>query len=138
MKPSRWSKIVLFIAGLIAAGVGASILLAPVAFNAASGITLGDNINLLNETRASGGALLASSILILCGVFIARLAYTAALISTVLYGGYGLSRLLSMALDGLPDAGLIQVTILELAIGFACLFVLVKTEWFKDTRQAAS
>ena len=119
MTMSKKSKAVLFIAGLTAAGVGMAILFTPVAFNATAGVILGDNVNLLNETRASGGALLASSVLVLCGVFIARLAFTAALVSTFLYGGYGLSRLLSMLLDGVPDIGLIQVTIFELVIGCA-------------------
>ena len=89
---SKKSKIVLFIAGFIGAGVGTAILFAPVAFNATANIIIGDNISLLNETRASGDALFANSVLVPSGVFIARLAFTVGLVSTVLYGGFGLKK----------------------------------------------
>jgi hypothetical protein len=126
MENSKLLKTVLFVSGLIAIGVGGLILFTPEILYAASGIELGRNISQLSEVRAPGGALLASGVLIMSGAFIARLAFTSAMVSTVLYLSYGVSRLLSMAIDGMPSDGLVQATVLETAIGLTGAFVLVK------------
>ena len=119
-------KTILIISGLIASGVGAAILFSPVAFYASYGIEPGGNINLLNEIRAPGGALLASGILITSGAFVDKLAFTAVVISTLLYLSYGLSRVMSIVIDGMPAEGLVQAAVLEIVIGLACIFALVK------------
>jgi len=126
MKNSKILKTILFISGLIAAGIGGAVLFMPIAFNATSGIDLAGNISLLSEIRASGGLLLASGILIMSGAFVAKLAFTATVVSVLLYLSYGLSRILSMALDGMPAEGLVQATILEIIIGLLCVFSLIK------------
>lgn len=126
MKNSIVLKIILFISGLIAIGIGGTILTMPVAFYATNGINLEGNINLLNEIRASGGALLASGILIILGAFITKLTFTSTVISTLLYLSYGLSRILSIVLDGMPSEGLVQAVILELIIGLFCIVAFVK------------
>lgn len=126
MKNSIVLKIILFISGLIAIGIGGTILTMPAAFYATNGINLEGNINLLNEIRASGGALLASGILIILGAFITKLTFTSTVISTLLYFSYGLSRILSIVLDGMPSEGLVQAVILELIIGLFCIFAFLK------------
>ncbi|MCJ8337953.1 MAG: DUF4345 domain-containing protein [Pseudomonadales bacterium] len=126
MRNSKFLKTVLFLSGLIAAGIGASILLDPVAFHGASGIKLADNINLLNEMRAAGGALMAIGVLIILGCFINRLTYTATLVASLMYLAYGFSRVLSFAFDGLPTPALVQVAVLEIAIGALCIYCLIK------------
>ena len=122
------SKVILFIAGLVAAAVGGANLFVPAEFHATTGITLGDNISLLNEVRASGGALLAGGILILAGAFRAQLAYISASVATLIYFGYGLSRLFSMAIDGTPHTSLVQAAALEIIVGLACLYALKSTQ----------
>ena len=126
MENSRMLKTVLFVSGLIATGVGGLILFTPQTLYVASGIELGHNIIQLSEVRAAGGALFASGVLIMSGAFVARLAFTSAMVSTVLYLSYGVSRVLSMAIDGMPSDGLVQATVLEMAIGLTGVFVLVK------------
>lgn len=126
MENSRVLKIVLFVSGLIATGIGGLVLFTPETLYAVSGIELGRDISQLSEIRAPGGALLASGVLIMSGAFIARLAFTSALVSTLLFLSYGLSRVLSMAIDGMPADGLVQATVLELVIGLTGVFVLVK------------
>ena len=98
-------RAVLFVSGLVAVGIGGSILLVPEAFYASYGIDLSGNINLLNEMRAAGGAVLASGLLILSGAFVARFAWLAALVGCLTYIPYGLSRGLAVLLDGAPDRG---------------------------------
>jgi hypothetical protein len=126
MKNSKVLKTILIISGLIASGFGAAILFTPVAFYASYGIELGGNFSLLNEIRAPGGALMASGILIISGAFVDKLSFTAAVASTLLYLSYGLSRVMSIAVDGMPVEGLVQAAILEIAIGLACVFALIK------------
>jgi len=126
MKNSKVFKIILIISGLIASGIGAAILFSPVDFYATYGIELGDNLNLLNEIRAPGAALLTSGILIMSGAFIDKLTFTAVVVSTLLFLSYGLSRVMSIAIDGMPIEGLVQAAALEIIIGLACAFVLIK------------
>ena len=116
----------MFISGLILAGVGGVIVFMPVAFYANNGIELGGNISLLSEIRASGSALLASGTLVMSGAFVAKLAFASAVVSSLVYLSYGLSRILSMAVDGMPAEGLVQAAALEIAIGLACVFALSK------------
>ncbi len=126
MKNSKSLKTTLLISGAIGAGIGSEILFSPVAFHATSGIELGNDISLLNEVRASGGALLASGILIMLGAFVARLTFVSLVISALLYLSYGVSRILSMVVDGTPDELLVQVAFLEIAIGLVCGFMLFR------------
>jgi len=125
MKNSKTLKIILIISGLIGIGVGASILAIPVSFYATNNINIEGNISLLNEIRASGGALLASGVVIFGGAFVAKLTFTSTIIASFLYLSYDLSRILSIAIDGIPAEGLVQAVILELIIGLVCLFSLV-------------
>ena len=125
MKNSKVLKTILIISGLIASGIGVAILFAPAAFYAIYGIELGSDVSLLNEIRAPGAALLASGILIISGAFVEKLAFTAVVVSTLLYLSYGLSRVMSIAIDGMPVEGLVQAAILEIIIGLACVFALV-------------
>ncbi len=126
MKNSKVLKTILIVSGLVGAAVGCAILFMPAAFHATNGIELGGNISLLNEIRASGGALLAGGILILLGAFIASLAFTSVVVSGLLYLSYGSSRVFSMAIDGMPDVVLVQVAILEILIGLTCVVALVR------------
>ena len=130
---SKILKITLFIAGLIAAGIGGSILFLPINFYATYNIDLGQNLNLLNEIRASGGALLTSGLIILAGVFIEKLTFTSSLLAALLYLSYGLARVLSVIVDGLPSEGLQQAAILEIIIGCFCVFSFVKFRENKGT-----
>jgi len=126
MKNSKVLKVVLFVSGLIAAGIGGAILVMPAAFYASYGIDLGGNVSLLNEIRASGGALFVAGILIISGSFVASLTFTAVVLASLLYLAYGLSRFLSFAIDGMPSEGLVQAATLEIVIGVVCVCVFAK------------
>jgi hypothetical protein len=60
------------------------------------------------------------------GAFVDKLTFTSIVVSTLLYLSYGLSRILSMAIDGMPAEGLVQAAALEIVIGLVCVFVFVK------------
>ena len=126
MKNSKVVKIVLIVAGLVGMIVGGANLFVPVEFNASSGIELGTNISLINEMRASGGALLLSGIVIFLGAFLGRLTFTSVLLTTILYLGYGFSRIVSMMVDGIPSNDLVVVAIFEITIGLISIFIFYK------------
>ncbi len=126
MKNSKVLKTILLISGLIMTGVGGAILFMPVAFHAGNGIDLGGNISLLSEVRAPGGALLASGILVMLGAFVTQLTFTSVVVSALIYLSYGISRILSLAIDGMPAEGLVQATVLEIIIGLLGVFALLR------------
>jgi hypothetical protein len=128
MKRSSFLNAMLAISGLSGIAVGCAMLLIPAQFHATAGIVLGNDVNLLNEMRASGGALLGAGIVITLGTFVSRLKFTGAILATTLYLSYGLSRLLSLQLDGTPGPTLLVVAAAEITIGAFCAIALLGAE----------
>lgn len=128
MKVPILVKMTLALSGLVAVGVGSGILFAPHAFHASAGLSLGDDVNLLNEMRASGGFLIASGLFMLFGAFKAEAAFFALVSASALYLTYGLSRGVSVVLDGVPNAAMLQIMALEFVIGAVCA-LMVRLNW---------
>ena len=128
MKTSRLLTSVLAVSGLIAIGFGGAILFAPEAFYATYGIHLTNDASHLNEIRASGGGLLGIGLVIASGAIWSQLSFASAITSGVVYMSYGLSRLVSIVLDGSPDSGLVTAAAFELAIGAISLFALFRSQ----------
>ena len=134
MEKSKFPKIVLCIAGLIAPrkadleeiAVGGMIQISPVGFYATNNIDIGGNVNLLSEIRASSGSLLAYGVLIFTGAFVSQLTFTSMVLATLLFLSYGLSRFASMVIDGMPVDSLIGAGVVEVLVGLSCLFCLWK------------
>lgn len=126
MKKSTFLVSVLSVSGMIAIAFGAAILFAPEAFYATYGITLGNDASQLSETRASGGALLGMGLVIVSGAIWSKLAFASAVVASAVYSSYGLSRLVSIAMDGAPDDSLVAAAAFELAIGAISLFALYR------------
>ena len=127
MQPTKTLRFLLVLSGLIAIGIGASILFAPAQFHATYGTELGTDANLLSEVRAPGGALLVLGVMMLIGVFVKPFTLASTSIAAAVYLAYGVSRLVSIALDGVPDSGLVGATAIELVIGAACAVALVRS-----------
>ncbi len=128
MKNSKMIKALLIVSGLIGIGIGAALLFIPVAFEASAGIILDQNSSLLSEVRAPGGTLFAAGILILTGAFIAEWTSLSLVLSSLFYLSYGISRLLSMARDGVPHQSIIIATVLELVIGILSISALFNVQ----------
>ncbi len=104
--------------------IGGAILLAPHAFHGNNGLTLGNNPNLLSEIRAPGGLLSSCGVFILLGAFRNSLRALAAQLSVLVYGSFGIARVVSAALDGLPSAGILGAMAIELTVALIGLAVL--------------
>ena len=118
----------LAVSGFILLAVGGVLLIAPAILHSANGVDLGSDPSLLSEVRAPGGALLALGALIIAGMFVSRLRHTATMIAATVYLAYGLSRLLSMALDGIPAPGLLIAAGLEITIGAISAVLLTRLQ----------
>jgi hypothetical protein len=114
----------LSIAGLLLLAIGGAILLAPAAFHGSNGIALGDNPNLLSEIRAPGGLLVGSGIIILIGAFRKELRIRAVQLTALVYGSFGVARLVSIALDGLPSTSIVAAAALELTVALVGIAIL--------------
>ena len=114
----------LVVAGLLLHVIGGSILLAPHAFHGNNGIDLGDNPDLLSEIRAPGGLLASSGIAILIGAFRRRMRLPSLQLATLVYGSYGIARLVSMMLDGMPSASIVSATLLEFIVAIVGAAIL--------------
>jgi hypothetical protein len=126
LSSSKFTRTVLFIAGLAGIGIGTALLIAPVAFQASSGVDIGGSTSLLNENRGIGGVLLLAGIGVLVGAFTPRLALASAALGAVFYLGYGLARLLSVVLDGLPSSTLVAAMVAELILGSLLLGIALR------------
>lgn len=113
------TSVVLF-ASLVGLVVGLGLLIAPSSFQSSVGLVLAD-ATALSETRAPGGALVGLSAMTGIGVLIPSFRQNATLLAAVVYLAYGLSRVLSVALDGMPHPGIVAAMLGELAIGAACV-----------------
>jgi hypothetical protein len=115
----------LLASGLLAAGIAVTILFASDGFYAGYGIDIGSNASLADELKAPAGALLIAGLLMLAGVFKAELAVVSLATGSLIYLSYGLSRVMSMAIDGVPNSALVSAAVLEIAIGVFCFFGLM-------------
>ncbi|HAE93298.1 DUF4345 domain-containing protein [Hyphomonas atlantica] len=120
------TRILLAVSGTTGLAIGLAVLFQPHAFLASSGISLGTDASLLSEIRAPGGLLLLCSLVALGGAIRHNLMQTGLVFSALIYSTYGLSRLVSIVLDGMPSHSLQLATFIELAIGALSLFALLQ------------
>jgi len=120
------TRALLLASGLIAAGIATTILIAPDAFYQGYGIDISTNVSLANELKAPAGALLLAGFLMMAGVFKVGLTIPSLGIAAAVYLSYGLSRILSMAIDGAPHSGLVSAAAIEVVVGAVCLVVLMR------------
>lgn len=125
MGKSKFIQALLLVSGLIGIGIGGALLFVPVAFEASAGIALTEDVNLLSEIRAPGGALFIGGIFIFSGAFYTRLTFTSLVLSSLFFLAYGLSRIFGILVDGVPGDALLFATLLEIGFGLANLFALI-------------
>lgn len=125
MEKSKLVKVLLVVSGITGIGIGGALLLVPVAFEASAGILIRQDINLLSELRAPGGTLLAAGILIMLGAFNTSMTFISILLSSLFYLSYGISRVFSMLVDGIPNESLVIAAIIEIVIGSLSLLVFI-------------
>ena len=132
MQLTRFQKITLGIGGVTALAIGTLITLAPHAFYASYGITLGQDPNLLNELRAPGAGLAVFGSLMLSGVFRATMAPSALAVALTVYLAFPVGRIVGIVMDGMPSGSLVGALAFEIIIAGLLLAA------FKPTSTAGS
>ncbi len=112
---------VLAVSGTVAVGIASTILFAPEAFYGSYGIDIAGNATLVNELKAPAGMLLIAGLVMFAGMFRQQHMPVSLVTATVVYLSYGLSRILSIVLDGMPDSGMVSAASIEILIGVVCL-----------------
>ncbi|KAJ55143.1 membrane protein [Actibacterium mucosum KCTC 23349] len=132
MQLTRFQKITLGISGATALAIGTFITLAPHAFYASYGITLGPNPNLLSELRAPGAGLAVLGAIMLAGPIRAAMAPIALAVALTVYLAFPVGRIVGIVLDGMPSGSVIGALAIEVVIAGLLLVA------FKPMRTASS
>ena len=119
--------VTLSISGLLLLSVGMLRLANPLkTYLKNSGITLADDVNLLNEVRGVSALMMSAGSIILLGIFYSQMTFTSFTIATLLFIGFTIGRVVSIIKDGKPNKMIIQGLFSELILGalnLYCLFV---------------
>ncbi len=92
-----------------------------------SGIKLENEINLLNEMRGVSALMLSGGLIAGLGIFIPSLTYTSFVVGGLIFLGFLMGRLISIAVDGKPNKQITQGIVFELVLGIANIFGLMNT-----------
>lgn len=117
-------RLTLAMSGILLLVIGSAVLFNPASFATANGMALPDNPSYLSEYRAPGGMLTASGLFLLFAAvrtYYLRMGFA---LAALVYGSYGISRLVAVAVDGMPSAALTQAMVIELLVGAVCLTAL--------------
>lgn len=109
--------------------IGGALMFDPISFLEISGVTVEHDPGLLSEMAAPSGVLIASGALMLFGAIKFRFATLSLLVGAVVYGSYGIGRVISMFVHGPPPESLMMATIIEFVVA-AILCSLVFTNQF--------
>lgn len=110
------TRAMLGLSGAVLASIGGALLVSPVDFLAMSHVFIESDPGLLSELTAPSGVLIFTGILMIVGALKLSLANPALFTGAIVYGSYGLGRLVSMVLHGLPSESLIIATVIEFAV----------------------
>ncbi|WP_291767089.1 MULTISPECIES: DUF4345 domain-containing protein [Maricaulis] len=125
MTANLMTRIVLALAGLVALLIGATLLLDPQSLYAGSGLVLDGGASQLSEIRAPAGLLVLSGLAVLAGSIWLKWATAALQLTVLVFLGYGIGRVASLALDGMPSDSLVMAMLIEWAIGVLALVLLM-------------
>ena len=114
----------LFLSAAVLLMVGVMLSFAPEVLYASSGQILPDSVLIRSDLRAGGMLVLLSGVFVLWSALRGSHTRTALQLSALVYLGYGLGRVASVALDGSPDTALLAVTGIEWILGLAALALL--------------
>lgn len=117
------TRTVLAGSGALLAYIGGNLVFAPKAFVQNSGISVEQDPSLISELTAPSGLLIIAGAFMIRGAIKQSSIRPALLIGAIVYGSYGIGRLISIALHGVPSEPLVAAAIIELAAA-AMLIVL--------------
>lgn len=109
--------------------IGSALVFNPISFLEVNSVFVARDPGLMSELAAPSGVLIASGALMLFGAIKIRFATLSLLVGAVVYGSYGIGRVIGMFVHGLPPESLMMATIIEFAVA-ALLYGLAFTNRF--------
>lgn len=129
MKAIYLIKVLLVLASVVALWIGGALTFTPLDFHATSQIVFeSPSASLLSELRSPGGVLVIAGFLMFLGIFQKKMMRLSLTVSTMVYLGYALGRLVSWGLDGTPNQSLLIALAIELLLGTLSALVLLKSK----------
>ena len=119
-----FKRTVLFGSGALLVLIGSALMFSPKAFLETSHVFIDHDPGLMSELSAPSGLLIITGALMILGAFKVRFANLGLSVGAIVYASYGLGRLISMALNGMPSESLVAATVIEL--GIAALLVMLR------------
>lgn len=125
------TRAVLAGSGTLLGLIGGALLFAPKAFLEMSHVFVKRDASLMSELSAPSGILLIACAVMILGTIRIKHADLALLVGAIVYGGYGMGRLISIGLHGVPSESLLTATIIEL--GVAATLVALRQRQIANT-----
>lgn len=110
--------------GVILGLIGGALMFTPKAFLEMSHVVVERDPSLMSELTAPSGVLIITGALLVLGAVKRRFANLALSTGAIVYGSYGIGRLWSMGLHGIPSDSLVTASIIEL--GVAAMLVTLR------------
>lgn len=118
--------VTLALSGLLLLMVGMARLSNPIKNYAKnSGISIANDVDLLNEVRGTSAVMLIGAIVVLLGIFVPEVTLTSHVIAALLFLGFAVGRFVSITADGQPNKKIKQGIVFELVLGAANVICLV-------------
>ncbi|MEO0575419.1 MAG: DUF4345 domain-containing protein [Pseudomonadota bacterium] len=96
--------------------IGCALLLIPKTFLEKSHVVFERNASLMSELAAPSGVLIIAGGLMMLGSVKPRFIDIGLVVGAIIYGSYGVGRIISMLMHGLPSSSLVSATLFELVI----------------------
>lgn len=113
-------KVALSLAALTFISIGVLIVFAPAFLFGLNQVELDPSAAMMSEIRAPGALILLAAAVAVAGLFREPLERPALSVAAGLLLAYGLGRLISLPLDGLPPVSLLIAMVVEFALGGWC------------------
>lgn len=110
------TRTVLAGSGALLGYIGGALMFMPKTFLEMSHVIVDRDPGLMSELTAPSGMLLIFGAVMIGGAVKPRFANLALVMGAMVYGSYGICRLISMALHGIPPGSLIAATAIELVV----------------------
>lgn len=96
--------------------IGGALMFDPKSFLAMNQVLVERDPGLMSELSAPSGVLIATAALMWVGAIKLRFARLALMVGAVIYGSYGIGRMVSLILHGPPSEALVSAMVIEVAV----------------------
>lgn len=126
-------RIALSGSGMLLGFIGCSLMFAPKAFLASNKVMVVYDSSLMSEMVSPTGILIVTGAFMTLSAVKLKFADIGLLSGAIVYGSYGVSRMISMLLHGLPSEPLIVATLLEIVIALMLLSIRLNASFNAQT-----